>query len=149
MKKALLFLIMALVLGCSSSKETTETKVEEPQKVNGIEVREVLEVESFNDFHVSKDFTIISSMIHDDILEVEISYSGGCAEHYFFLYTTLEYMKSLPPKLNLFLVHDANGDVCRELIQETLLFDIKKLQYEAQSKVQLVLNTEYLVEYNY
>ena len=149
MRNAILFLSVLFVFGCSSSKKTTESTTDETPTIDGIEVREVLTIESFKDFNVTRDFTITSTEIDGDILKVGVVYSGGCAEHYFNMYTNMKYMKSLPPKLNMILVHDKNGDACREVKSETLLFDIKQLKYEGQSKLQLVLNSEYLVDYNY
>ena len=109
----------------------------------------IIEVESFNDFQVSKDFKIEESLIQNEILEIRLTYSGGCAQHQFTLYTTQQYQKSLPPKLPLFLMHDTGGDACREIKQETLLFNIEDLKYDGQKTVQFIINQEYTVDYTY
>ncbi|MBL4625911.1 MAG: hypothetical protein JKY42_12345 [Flavobacteriales bacterium] len=142
-----------LLWGCAASEKTTETPPEPPPVIIdgeiALKVNEVVIVESFNDHHTSRNFNIEYSLIHDDILEIHVTYSGGCAQHEFILYSTKQYQKSLPPKLPVFLVHDTGGDACRELKKETLLFDVKNLKYEGQKAIQLILNTEYTVDYTY
>lgn len=139
-----LSLLGFLLFGCAGIKKT----VENSETASDIKPEYVVKVESFNE-NISKDFRIIESIIHEDILEIQVSYSGGCAEHDFTMYSTQQYQKSLPPKLPMFLVHDNGGDACRASKTETLLFDIKELRYEGQKAVQLIINKEHTVDYNY
>jgi len=140
-----LLILVFLLFGCSGVKKTTENNKTESK----IKVEEVLKVESFNGFQVSKNFKIEESLIQNEILEIRLTYSGGCAQHQFTLYTAQQYQKSLPPKLPLFLMHDTGGDACREIKQETLLFNIEDLKYEGQKTVQFIINQEYKVDYTY
>ena len=74
-------------------------------------------------------FTIKKMSLDGNILNIEVEYSGGCKDHDFKLYFNQIYMKSLPPKAKFFLVHNANGDACRELISKTYSFDISPAKY--------------------
>lgn len=62
-----------------------------------------------------------------NILNIEVSYSGGCKEHSFELVHKKEMTKSMPPILTVYLIHHANEDYCEEYITEKLKFDISKL----------------------
>ena len=61
--------------------------------------------------------------IEGESISLEISYSGGCADHSFGLcYGSLG--MSAPPYAGVNLLHDANGDSCEALITQTLTFDL-------------------------
>jgi hypothetical protein len=86
----------------------------------------------------SRDHNTAVSIIHGEmteqnILKIVFSYSGGCLEHSFDLYTHGAMVKTLPPKFNLFLVNHQREDACRQMIEDSLFFDISLLplnQYE-------------------
>jgi hypothetical protein len=86
-------------------------------------------------------YKAIAPMISGDTLIVPVSYGGGCKDHVFSLRGNGMWMKSLPPKMNLWLEHNANDDGCRAIIYDTLYFNIRSAQYQGQSKVVLQLNT--------
>ena len=67
-----------------------------------------------------------------------ISYSGGCEKHSFELLGSRLIQKSLPPKRGIILYHNSNGDSCRELVTEELIFDIRNLSYD-KSEIILIL----------
>ncbi len=140
-----LFTLVFLLFGCAGIKKTTENKKIESE----IKSDAIIKVESFKDFDLSRDFKIEELLIQNEILEIRLTYSGGCAQHQFKLYTCQQYQKSLPPKLPLMLIHDTGGDACREIKQETVLFNIEDLKYEGQNTVQFIINQEYTVNYTY
>lgn len=72
-------------------------------------------------------------------LSMAIAYSGGCKEHEFDLLGNRFYMKSMPPKTNVLLFHNANKDHCRQLIKDTLHFDLKPLQYKGHNTLMVLL----------
>lgn len=69
-------------------------------------------------------FELLSARIEDDCLQLVVSYSGGCGSVDFSLHRTQQVMKSMPPQTNIFLSLIDN-DPCRELIQDTLWFDLQ------------------------
>ena len=63
-------------------------------------------------------------VLADDALTLVVSYSGGCARHDFTLVADSRFEASDPPRLVLFLVHDANGDRCEAYPTEAYRFDL-------------------------
>ncbi len=86
--------------------------------------------------------------ISNEILEITYSYSGGCKEHSFSLYTTGGLIKTLPPKTNLYLVNHQEDDVCRELIITKKQFNISPALPDNNQKIILIFNNrfEYTIE---
>lgn len=72
----------------------------------------------------SAPLDVMQSAIQGDSLVVQVSYSGGCAEHAFELVAAGPQVRSLPPKQPLIIAHNANDDACRARIEETLAFDL-------------------------
>jgi hypothetical protein len=71
---------------------------------------------------------IDTASVDGDLLRLDVSYEGGCAEHAFTLYSSEYLAESLPPQTNTFLSHDAGGDTCTETVQEELTFDLSPLK---------------------
>lgn len=95
-------------------------------------------VDDFSAYQNSASTTIINASVSGNLLELNISYSGGCEEHTFELYGATIIQKSLPPKRSIFLYHNSNNDSCRELIEKELIFDISNLAYD-KGEIELVL----------
>jgi len=72
--------------------------------------------------------------VETDTLALRVQYSGGCAEHTFQLVAGRAFMESSPVQAGVQLFHDANGDVCRAQLTETVRFDLAPLkkQYREQ-----------------
>jgi hypothetical protein len=95
-------------------------------------------------------FNVESMDINGSILELSVSYSGGCEEHFFKLYSDQMYMKSYPPQLNLFLEHIDNNDRCRAMIIKKLAFDLTGIEYPGTNELVIHLNnTKLTVNYKY
>jgi hypothetical protein len=73
-------------------------------------------------------FRIDTASVDGDLLRLDVSYEGGCAEHAFTLYSSEYLSESLPPHTNTFLSHDAGGDSCTETVREELTFDLSPLK---------------------
>lgn len=73
------------------------------------------------------NFTINNAQIVGDQIHVDVSYSGGCERHDFELCWDGTYQTSFPPQVTLNLVHNANGDPCDSIVNETLRFDLFQL----------------------
>ena len=71
-------------------------------------------------------------VITDDVLMLNVSYSGGCEAHTFTLVTTGRFMDSDPVQLQAGLAHHANGDSCEAWITETYHFDLSPLKARYQ-----------------
>ncbi|MBW1878179.1 MAG: hypothetical protein JRJ84_07445 [Deltaproteobacteria bacterium] len=68
--------------------------------------------------------------IDGDELDIGISYSGGCANHDFTLCWDGSWSRSDTKIVNLYLVHDANGDTCEAWISDDLTFDVSLIPEE-------------------
>jgi hypothetical protein len=85
-----------------------------------------------------------------DYLVLSITYQGGCEDHEFRLVSKGKYTATYPPELEVMLVHDDKGDLCRSTIDERRFFNISKLQYNGTNRVLLVLtNTDRTIMYSY
>lgn len=63
----------------------------------------------------------------DDMLEVSISYSGGCKQHGFEVIWDGIVYTDPPCNMNLLIIHNANDDNCEALITETISINLKNL----------------------
>ena len=68
------------------------------------------------------------------VLEVDVTYGGGCTEHHLDAVAHTGWMESNPVQVGVALAHDARGDTCKALIQRTLRFDLEPLR-EAYASV--------------
>lgn len=89
---------------------------------------------------IRKDrFEILDGRVVGATLSLTVSYGGGCREHRFQLFTRGAIILSMPPGADVYLVHDGNGDVCRALVQETLVFSLSPL-IESSGYTQILLH---------
>jgi hypothetical protein len=84
-----------------------------------------------------------AEMTEPDILKIVFSYSGGCLDHSFDLYTHAAMVKTLPPKFNLYLVDHQREDNCRQLMQDSLYFNISQLPMAEYEKAVGIINNKY------
>lgn len=147
-----LALFVLLFMGsCGSKKEaasqgsaTSEVTVPDPK------VQHVIIDEGFVPPRENGLFVVESMEIDGHKLTLNVSYSGGCEEHEFKLYSPNQYAKSYPPQLSLFLMHIDNGDNCRARIFKELVFDISGVEYLGTNTLELRLNnTKETLLYNY
>lgn len=81
--------------------------------------------------------TITKAFIEGDSLKLSVQFGGGCRQHEFSLVSDGKYMKSMPPRLNMYLEHKHNDDACRAFIHEDLAFDLSAIRYAAGNKLVL------------
>jgi hypothetical protein len=62
------------------------------------------------DYPVMDAYNVKNILLEGDILNIEISYSGGCKNHSFCLIAWNYFLESYPVKANLLLSHNANDD---------------------------------------
>lgn len=72
----------------------------------------------------SHPFFITNAFILENDLIVSVEHSGGCKEHNFRLVWDGSVIKTMPPKYNLTIIHDNNGDHCKAIIRDELQFDL-------------------------
>jgi hypothetical protein len=68
-----------------------------------------------------------SASFDGSVLKVDVSYSGGCEEHAFTLYSADQMIAIYPPLVYVAIVHDARGDRCEAYISETIDVDMSTL----------------------
>ena len=88
---------------------------------------------------------IQSAEIKGNSIQLVVSYSGGCAEHSFRLMGSAILTKSLPPQRAVKLIHTNNGDQCKKMITDTLMFDVTPLANNASKDKTVVLNLDGVV----
>lgn len=124
------------------SELTEESQIEELQEEVKIpEIRIVRTMPTETD-----RFQVKGTAIKGNLLSIDVQYSGGSKEHTFELFSNQMMMKSLPPKMNLFLQHQANGDLAKALITKTLLFDLSLLSAPPGLTILLLNNSEEAIE---
>lgn len=168
-KGMLSLIIITLISSCNGSKEiaknentTTQKNENNQQEINEVflnenKPEEVFEPESeekkSNQTEIkelSYNPKIMPDMLgaHYDIenaelsgnqLHITIAYSGGCKEHEFNLYHNKMMTKSMPPMLNIFLIHENNGDECEQYITKTIIFDVSTLEKDFPELKQIKL----------
>ncbi len=135
---------------CKARKEKQSAESPKPEK--NVEIMDEPKVSSdkvLREIQLNRDyqwpretdpFNILALSLNADVLEVTVEYGGGCKEHEFKMNWTGAWMKSMPPKINLWLEHENNDDNCRALIRETLYFDLAKVQNSSSSSIVIILN---------
>lgn len=123
MKKIITFIgIGLIVFACANSKRAMQKKANI--------IHPVILSNDFSSYaRESSETQINNAVITDSILTLSISYNGGCQKHSFELIGSNMIQKSMPPIRGIMLVHHANNDDCRELIEEDIKFNISPFKY--------------------
>lgn len=100
------------------------------KKNKNIEYKEAKIVSDFRPYEEKHTpLAIDTAFVKDSIMTIIVNYSGGCQTHEFDLIGSQFIQKSMPPQRGIRLINNANGDDCRELIHQTLYFNITDFQY--------------------
>jgi hypothetical protein len=86
------------------------------------------------------NFELLEAQQDNGFLMVKVAYSGGCNEHFFEASWDRQYMKSLPPQVNIRLTHVNNDDACRERIEKKIAIDLRDLFLNTPNQVSVILN---------
>ena len=131
-------LLMLLVLSCKRNKEVAVAPVKDfPSIENILPIQLPAEI---NYKGQSDNFEILETHQDGGFLIVKVAYSGGCNEHFFEASWDGNYMKSLPPQVNVRLTHINNDDNCRARIEKELAIDLRKLFLNIPNDVVVILN---------
>ena len=143
MSKVIMVLFVLVSLGaCKSKKDmngdsgSTNTPDGDPKKDKTPTL--VMDPE----FFPPKDnpaVTISKATMDGSMLTLEVEYSGGCEDHAFELMSKGAWKKSMPPQVDLFLKHENNGDACRQLVMQTIQFDVSAAKYPGGSASEVIL----------
>jgi hypothetical protein len=80
------------------------------------------------------DFLNIS--IFQDIIYINVRYSGGCVKHDFYLIFKENFLESDPVQIPCVLYHDDNDDPCDSIVLDNLNFDLTPLKEKWQEEYQ-------------
>lgn len=73
-------------------------------------------------------FYIHSVWIQDDVIWLRVSHSGGCQNHYFWLFMSPDnFMESNPVQVAFFLRHYSNDDTCEAIITRDIAFSLQPM----------------------
>jgi len=89
-------------------------------------------LDDLNNYRQKDSYKIVNAFVDEHVLNIDVTYSGGCNEHTFKLIGSNKIIEDKPNKMKVLLIHDANGDTCRELIGERLKFKIHELAFEGK-----------------
>jgi hypothetical protein len=128
MKLLSILAVSALLIACNNTKEVLDV---DPINVKKAQIGDVTQE--------SAQTTIGAVKLEGNILSLDVEYSGGCKDHSFEFVGSAAIMKSLPAKRAVKLVHDSNDDTCRELVSETIKFDIRALAVTEKSGSEIIL----------
>ena len=138
----LLLLAVAFIqASCKSKQKSTDPQLQEAlsHKAYQLEVKPVI----LDTTRYGKDtFEANKVRVNGDTLFMDVEYSGGCKDHVFTARHNGNYMKSMPPQLNVNIDHNANGDGCRELIRETIAFDLSGCRVGKTGTLILLINAD-------
>lgn len=118
-----LIILCAVLVSCGTTKELSEATPK-------AELAEDLTV-----FRSSDGLRIKSVLVKGHFMTLNVQYSGGCLEHKFRLVGSTTLDESTPPHRQIKLVHDNDGDTCRELIDDVLVFDITVFRIEEGEQI--------------
>ncbi|HCY45715.1 MAG TPA: hypothetical protein DHU89_03460 [Flavobacteriales bacterium] len=132
--KVALVLVGVLILissSCNKRREMKKSPADQTETINTKEKEAISVVEMDPTYKNIKtdSFTLLESSLEGDNLILLVQYGGGCREHEWKLKTNGAYAKSLPPQITLNLEHNANSDMCRALVTDTLEFNLEPLRY--------------------
>lgn len=137
--KALIPLIPVLLLGliaCGPRKSAGESSAE----MDPAPAFPALVIDSNRTASEGDAFTVQGQpVVREQTLEVVVQYGGGCRDHEWELVSRGLWKKSLPPQLDMVLIHNANGDMCRALITDTLRFDLSPARRDGDQRARLWL----------
>jgi hypothetical protein len=132
-KQGFMILIVFSLVSCAATREAKRDS--KPDSVSEVRIDQAKEQSDRGD-----PFTIRDAFMQDDLLHIEVSFSGGCAEHEFKLISNQDYNNEYPPELWLFLNHDSKGDRCKSIQYKTLAFDVAKVQHPGSGILTLHVN---------
>ncbi len=75
----------------------------------------------------SADITVSSMSVSDNRLQLGVGYTGGCTNHFVDVCWNREFSDDSPPEVQLFIMHNDQGDTCNDPVTEDLSYNITTL----------------------
>lgn len=135
-----IFFACAVNKNTTSADSTTQIESTETMPLTMKIVKVKAEIGDLNT--ESAPITIESAEIRGNLLYLDVSYSGGCEEHYFRVIGSQMIAKSMPPIRGIKLIHDNNSDSCKKLEKVKLEINIKELAYKQEQGSEIYLNID-------
>lgn len=137
MRRSIAFALFALpATGCGSDSVLTG-----PDSATGIIPTVV--VEGLNPSEWKTDpLDITEAVVSGDTIRLKVAYGGGCEPHTFALVVSSDLVERLESghgpavETEALIAHDAHGDLCERLVQDTLVADLTMLKQAYQSALQ-------------
>jgi len=123
MKSAWLYSIIfiGLMIGCADD-------IVNPSNGNN-DLRNIRFTDSIqNDSIFTDNLRILDIKVDEFTLMIRFDYTGGCKIHEIELYSEKTFLESNPVQVRMRLSHNANEDLCDQLIKDTLYFDLKSVR---------------------
>ena len=101
-----------------------------------------------DDIDMMDGYDLNEVRIVGDVLEADVSFSGGCEEHDFTLCYRPAFLESFPVQAQVVLRHDANNDPCEAYPSETRKFNLDSLKkayisgYQPMGEATVILRFE-------
>jgi uncharacterized lipoprotein YajG len=140
----LILLGILVITACGTKKKAIENKDTSAAKTE-ISTMEIIKIKATTgQFAKSSDpiIAIDTITVVDNTLFVQLRYGGGCEEHTFEAIGSLAIAKSYPPIRSVQLVHHANNDRCRAIVQKTLEIDVKDIAYQQKDGSEIYFTFE-------
>ena len=81
------------------------------------------------EFKNDAEFYLEGVIVEDDILKLNVSYSGGCKKHQFLLVEKKNFQRDKNIyEVHLQLLHNSNKDNCKKIVTERLFFNLLPLK---------------------
>lgn len=78
-------------------------------------------------------FEVTAHRLEDDVLQVDLSYSGGCQTHEFEGLISADVLESLPVQMVGRITHEDRDDPCDSIVSGTIALDLTPLRDFYQS----------------
>jgi hypothetical protein len=127
---------LAIFISCKGGESSSKQVVKKNTEIQFVKIDAEFSAETKN----TRANIVAVNKISKDIIEVIFNYSGGCKEHEFYLITTGGMIKTLPPKISLYLVDKQEDDHCRMLITDTIIFNIRPIIPPKTDSLLLLIN---------
>ena len=138
MKSFYLLLSYLCLIGFGCATNSKLNKEEVPIKVSQSEIKTAV---LGDNNQTSYPITIYNVDLKDNVLRMEIEYTGGCAKHEFELVGNVMISKSLPPIRSVNLIHKTlEEESCKRNMHDTLYFDLSNLAYQKTNGSVIKLN---------
>jgi hypothetical protein len=135
--------VLVCVIGCQQLNNQMKTGPDDPVSISADDVNPdeifytgTVFIGDAGDRFGTDAYALNSATITDDMLNISVSYSGGCEDHQFTLVASDTFLESFPVQLPASIAHNANGDTCEAYPTENYRFDLTPIKTMYQKAYQ-------------